>query len=40
MRGALLAAALVLMVLVAVSFMAWLNPDAAATVMNRVAFCG
>lgn len=29
-----------LAVLVAIGFVVWVNPDAAATVMNRVAFCG
>lgn len=30
----------ILVVLVGLAFAAWLNPEAAATLMNQVGFCG
>ena len=40
MKPLALLALAALAVLVAIGFVAWVNPDAAATVMNRAAFCG
>jgi hypothetical protein len=40
MKPVALLALAALAVLVAIGFVAWVNPDAAATVMNRAAFCG
>lgn len=30
----------ILAVLIGLAFAAWVNPDAAATLMNQVGFCG
>ena len=40
MKPVALLALAALAVVVAIGFVAWVNPDAAATVMNRAAFCG
>lgn len=40
MRPAVVLATTALAALIAIAFLSWLNPEAAATVMNRVAFCG
>lgn len=40
MKPLALLALIALAVVIAIGFVAWVNPDAAATVMNSVAFCG
>lgn len=40
MKPVALLALAILVVLVALAFAAWVNPEAAATLMNQVGFCG